>query len=73
MSDPLEIAAKAVQLYAETHPRPPHVTQKQAATMLGFSEKTVSAMVKDGRLRLNDCGMVPITEIDRVLSVRKVA
>lgn len=27
----LEIAIKAVQLYAETHPRPSHVTQTQAA------------------------------------------
>lgn len=29
-----EIALKAVQLYAEMHPRPPHVTQAQAAEML---------------------------------------
>jgi len=28
-----EIALKAVQLYAEMHPRPPHVTQAQAAEM----------------------------------------
>jgi hypothetical protein len=27
----LRIAARAVQLYAETHPRPAQVTQKQAA------------------------------------------
>ena len=27
----LDIALRAVQLYAETHPRPPHVTQSQAA------------------------------------------
>jgi len=73
MSDLLEIAAKAVQLYAETHPRPLHITQKQAAGMLGLSEKTVSAMVKGGRLKLNDCGMIPISEIDRVLSLRKAA
>lgn len=69
----LEIATKAVQLYAETHPRPPHVNQKQAASMLGFSEKTVSVMVKDGRLKLNECLMIPITEIDRVLALRKAA
>lgn len=73
MSDLLEIAARAVQLYAETHPRPVQITQKQAAAMIGFSEKTVSAMVRDGRLKLNECGMVPITEIDRVLQVRKAA
>jgi predicted transcriptional regulator len=73
MSELLEIAAKAVQLYAETHPRPPHITQKQAASMLELSEKTVSNMVRSGRLKLNDCGMIPISEIDRVLSLRKAA
>lgn len=31
----IEIAIKAVQLYAEMHPRPPHVTQTQAAQMIG--------------------------------------
>lgn len=29
--DTLNIAVQAVKLYAETHPRPPHVTQRQAA------------------------------------------
>ena len=29
MNDALSIAAKAVQMYAETHPRPPHVSQVQ--------------------------------------------
>lgn len=64
----LELAYKAVRLYAETHPRPSQVTQKLAAEMLNISEQTVSKMVKTGRIRLNDCGMIPITEIDRVLS-----
>jgi hypothetical protein len=73
MNELLDIAAKAVQLYAETHPRPPQVTQKQAAGMLGLSEKTVCVMVRDGRLKLNDCGMIPISEVDRALSVRKAA
>jgi DNA-directed RNA polymerase specialized sigma24 family protein len=49
------------------------VNQKQAASMLGFSEKTVSAMVRDGRLKLNECAMIPIAEIDRVLALRKAA
>jgi len=64
----LELVYKAVRLYAETHPRPSQVTQKLAAEMLNISEQTVSKMVKTGRIRLNDCGMIPITEIDRVLS-----
>lgn len=63
----LDIARKAVQLYAETHPRPSQVTQKQAAEMLGLSEKTISNMVRTGRIKLNKLGYIPITEIDRVL------
>lgn len=64
----LELIVKAVQRYAETHPRPSQVTQKLAAEMLNLSEQTVGKMVKTGRIKLNDCGMIPITEIDRVLS-----
>ncbi len=67
----LQIAVKAVQMYAETHPRPPHVTQKQAAAMLNRTEQTISVMVRDGRIKLNDCGMIPIIEIDRVLEARQ--
>jgi hypothetical protein len=70
MSELELVAYKAVRLYAETHPRPPHVTQKQAAAMLNRTEQTISAMVRDGRIKLNDCGMIPITEIDRVLQAR---
>ena len=68
MSELELVAIRAVQRYAETHPRPSQVTQKLAAEMLNLSEQTVSKMVKTGRIRLNDCGMIPITEIDRVLS-----
>lgn len=69
----ITIAAKAVQLYAETHPRPPQVTQTQAAEMLGISRPTLSRMVKAGEVRLNRCGLIPITEIDRVLSADRAA
>jgi hypothetical protein len=65
--DVLDIARRAVQLYAETHPRPPHVTQLQAAEMLGISRWTVSKMVRAGQLKLNRCGMIPIEQVDRVL------
>lgn len=34
----LRIAARAVQLYAETHPRPAQVTQKQAAERIKTHE-----------------------------------
>lgn len=67
MTETLQTALKAVQLYAETHPRPPHVTQAQAAQMLGLSKNTICARVKAGAIRLNGMGMIPITEIDRLL------
>lgn len=67
MTEHIEIAVKAVRLYAETHPRPPHVTQKQASEMLGLSAPTVSKMVRAGRLRLNGAGMIPIGQIDALL------
>jgi predicted DNA-binding protein (UPF0251 family) len=62
----IELAAiKAVQLYAETHPRPPHVTQKDAAEMLGLSAPTVKKLINSGKIKLNDAGLIPITEIDK--------
>lgn len=65
----LEIAEAAVRRYAETKPRPAHVTQSQAAEMLGLSRATVCRMVRAGTLRLNRCGLIPIGEIDRVIDV----
>ena len=67
MNNELTIAAKAVQLYAERHPRPPQVNQKQAADMLGVSARTVYNMIKAGTLKLNKCGMIPIEMIDAAL------
>lgn len=69
-SEALEIAVAAVQRYAETHPRPAHVTQVQAAEMLGLSRATVNRLVKAGALRLNTAGMIPITEVDHLLVAR---
>lgn len=67
MNEVLQIALKAVSLYAETHPRPPHVTQTQAAEMLGLSKQTICLRVKVGAIRLNKMGMIPISEIDRLI------
>ena len=64
----VEIALKAVQLYAETHPRPSHVTQDQAAEMAGVSRGTISKMIKSGRLKLNEFGRIPVSEIDRAIA-----
>lgn len=69
----IDLAAQAVRLYAESHPRPPHITQKQASEMLGVSRPTICRMVKGGYLRLNKCGKIPISEIDRVLAVERAA
>ena len=64
----LEVALKAVSIYAETHPRPPHVTQVQAAEMLQRSIPTIRKLVRAGTLRLNKFGMIPIVDIDRALA-----
>lgn len=63
----LEIATRAVQLYAETHPRPSQVTQDQAAEMVGVSRATIHRMIKSGNLKLNKFGRIPVAEIDKAL------
>jgi excisionase family DNA binding protein len=63
----IQLAAAAIRVYAETHPRPSQVTQKQAAEMVGVSEATICRMVRDGSLKLNKFGRIPIVEIDRAL------
>lgn len=68
----LQLAAKAVQMALESHPRPLHVTQKQAAEMLGLSVPTVRKMVANGALKLNKCGLIPIHQIDLYLDSIKV-
>lgn len=73
MTDPLHIAVQAVRLYAESHPRPLHVTQRQAAQMLGLSAPTVSKLVRSGKLRLNGAGLIPISQIDELLADNKRA
>ena len=64
----LDIAAAAVRLYAESHPRPPHVTQAQAAEMLGVHRHTVASLIRAGTIKLNKCGLIPTHEIDRVIA-----
>lgn len=43
MDTTLETAIKAVELYAAKHPRPPHVTQSQAAVLWGNFWGTTNA------------------------------
>jgi excisionase family DNA binding protein len=68
MTEQLQTALKAVQLYAELHPRPSQVTQTQAAELLGLSVSTVRKLVRSGTLKLNACGLISISEIDKALS-----
>ncbi|HJP70035.1 MAG TPA: hypothetical protein VJ846_14155 [Sphingomicrobium sp.] len=67
MSEIEELAVRAVEIYAERHPRPPHVTITQAASMLALSRHTVSKMVRMGQIRLNKCGLIPIEQVDALL------
>jgi len=68
MSEIEAVALRAVQLYAETHPRPTSVTQDQAAEMVGVSRMTIHRLVKAGVLKLNKFGRIPTAEVDRALS-----
>jgi excisionase family DNA binding protein len=65
----LAVASKAVELYAIRHPRPPHVTQQQAAEMLHIHRNTVRRHIDSGGLRLNKCGLIPIEQVDALLTV----
>lgn len=65
----LATAAAAVRLYAETHPRPPHVTKTDAAKMLCISRPTVDSLIRAGTLSLNRIGKIPIHQIDAALAV----
>lgn len=47
--------------------RPHHVTQTQAAEMVGVSRATISNMVRFGTFRLNEFGMIPIEQIDQAI------
>lgn len=67
MNNELQMAIRAVQLFEERPPRPPHVTIKQAAEMLGLSRHTVSKMVHAGQFKLNKCGRIPIEQVDAAL------
>lgn len=64
----LEIALKAVQLYAEQHPRPSHVSKSQAAEMLGISIPTLSSIMAKNGIKLNAVGRIRTVDVDRLLN-----
>lgn len=66
--DALDIAVRAVSIYAARHPRPNQVTATQAAEMLGLSRPTVRKLMDAGKLRYNQCGLIPIEQVDRLLA-----
>lgn len=68
MTETLATALRAVEIFAARHPRPVHVTQKQAAEMLGRSEPTIRKMVARGDFRLNACGLIPIEQVDAAIA-----
>ncbi len=55
------------------HPRPTQVNAVQAAEMLSLCPQTVRRMIKDGRLPINKCGLIPVVEVDRALAVKSAA
>ncbi|MBY4768945.1 helix-turn-helix domain-containing protein [Burkholderia ambifaria] len=67
----LLIAKRAVDLFEKQPKRPLHVTQSQAAEMLGLSPATIGKLVRTGKLRLNGCGRIPIGQIDMFLARTK--
>lgn len=50
--------------------RPPHVNQTQAAEMLHISSTTVRNIIRSGGLTLNRCGLIPIEQVDELLTAR---
>ncbi len=63
-----EAVERGVATALSLRPRPSSVNFEQAAEMLCLSSKTVSTMVRDGRIRANKIGRIPVSEIDRALS-----
>lgn len=66
----LDLAVKAVGIYAARHPRPPHVTITQAAKMLGKSYPTARRILNANHVTYDPCGLIPIEQIDRLLVPR---
>jgi excisionase family DNA binding protein len=64
-----QIAMDAIKAFACMHPRPSQVNRIQACEMLNISRPTLNAWIKDGKLKTNKCGLISVTEIDRLLSV----
>lgn len=62
-----------VNLVVSIRPRPALVTRAQAAEMLGLSEPTVRKLIRLKKIMLSEDGKIPISEIDRLILVRRAA
>jgi hypothetical protein len=69
-TEAIELAVRALSIYAARHPRPAHVTVTQAAQMLGLSRFTTRKYLLENRIRLNAAGRIPIEAVDRLLASR---
>jgi hypothetical protein len=65
--DALDIAVRAVSIYANRHPRPVQVNMTQAGEMLGLSRPTIRKLMAAGKLKYNHCGLIPIEHVDALL------
>lgn len=65
-NDLLRVIDSAIARFAARCPRPIAVNQTQAAEMLGVSKSTVCKWIKQGRIALNNAGMIPMSEVDRL-------
>ena len=61
-------AEEALRAISKDHPA--QVNYTEAGKMLGRSRQTVANMARAGIIRLNASGLIPISEIDRVLAAK---
>lgn len=67
----LEIATKAVEIYASRYRRPSEVDGKQAAEMLNISYQTFAKRyLKNGRLQPLASGKYATEDIDKIIASR---
>jgi excisionase family DNA binding protein len=67
-ADALDIAVRAVSIYAQRHPRPVQVTATQASQMLNLSRPTIRKLMGAGKLRYNKCGLISVEQVDALLA-----
>ena len=50
--------------------RPEQYNITDAGKVLGVTRQTVSKLISAGNIKLNSCGKIPASEIDRVISAK---